>query len=621
MSGIVGIVNPDGKPADAGLLRRLTDALAFRGPDAQAVWHDGPAALGLALLATTDEAARERQPCSLDGQTWVTADARVDGRDDLIKHLGAAGRTGLRTASDAELILHAYSAWGEECVRHLLGDFAFAVWDGPRRRLFCARDHFGVKPFYYATTPGGGLAFSNTLDCLRDHPAVSERLNDQAVGDFLVLGFNHDPGTTTFADVQRLPPAHTMTWADGRVCLRRYWSLPAEGEARHRRGEDIVGQFRALLRQAVADRLRTRRIGIYMSGGLDSTSLAATARDVLAAGEADFDLRAYTTVWDHLIPDEERRYAGLAAEALGVPVHFFAADDYRPFEGWAGPGLRTPEPIDEPTARAFFDQADLVTAHGRVVLTGQGGDAALYPSPLYLMGLLRRLRWGRWLAEVGRYVRARRRLPPLGLRTQLQRWLGRRRRFAPYPRWLNLQFAERLQLRERWERFSVEAGSPHPTRARAHAALQSPYWVRLFESFDPGVTRRPLEFRHPFFDVRLLGYLLTLPPMPWFVDKHLLREALRGVLPDAVRLRPKRPLAADPLGELVRRGEVCWQDHLAPLDKLKYYIDVTEVRRAAAAPWRDARNAYALVAPLSLGYWSVNQSASLTQPEESHAFA
>ncbi len=617
MSGIVGLVNADGAPADADLLRRLTDSLAFRGPDRQAVWHEGPAGLGHTLLATTDEAARERQPGSLDGRTWVTADARLDGRDDLVKRLAAAGRTGLAGATDAELVLHAYAAWGEGCVEHLLGDFAFAAWDAPRRRLFCARDHFGVKPFYYAET-AGGLAFGNDLDCLRGHPAVSDRLNDQAVSDFLVLGYNHDPGTTTFADVRRLPPAHTLTWADGRLRLRRYWSLPDGGEPLPYRGEDSVEEFRELLRKAVADRLRTRRVGVFMSGGLDSTALAATARAVLAEGGPDFDLRAYTAVWDRLIPDEERRYAAQAAEALGVPVHFFASDDYRPFEGWDRPDLCTPEPIDEPTAKAFFDQADQVTPHARVVLTGHGGDPALAPSPAYLLGLLRRLRWGRWLAEVVRYARARRRLPPLGLKTALRRWLGRRRRHAPFPRWLNPQFAARLRLRERWERLSAEADSPHPTQPLAHAALRSPYWARLFEGFDPGVTRRPLEFRHPFFDVRLVGWLLALPPLPWFTDKQLLREALRGVLPDAVRLRPKRPLAGDPLGELVRRGEVCWQDHLAPLESLKYYIDVAEVRRAAAAPGGDA---YAVVPALSLGYWFLHHSAALTQPEESHAEA
>jgi asparagine synthase (glutamine-hydrolysing) len=620
MSGIVGLLSPDDAPVDGGLLRRLTGSLAYRGPDAQSVWQAGPVGLGHTLLATTPEAARERQPCSLDGSTWVTADARVDGRGDLVRALGADSHAGLGGATDAELILHAYAAWGEGCVHRLLGDFAFALWDGPRRRLFCARDHFGVKPFYYAT-PGGGLAFSNTLDCLLAHPAVSGRLNDLAVGDFLVFGFNQCPGTTTFADVRRLPPAHALTWSGGELRLRRYWSLPADGHLRYRRPEDYVEHFRALLRQAVADRLRTRRVGVYMSGGLDSTALAATARDLLAGGGAGFDLRAYTVVWDRLIPDEERHYSAAAAAALGVPVHYLAADDYRPFEGWGRPGLRTAEPTDEPLVAAFFDQIDRVVPHSRVALTGQGGDVALAPSPLYLMGLLKRLRWARCLTEVARFAWPRRRLPPLGLRTQLRSWLGLHERSAPYPPWLNPGFAAWLGLRERWEELSRGPRSPHPTRPRAHAALQSPYWVRLFEGLDPGVTRRPVEFRHPFFDLRLLDFLLALPPLPWFVDKELLRVAMRGVLPDAVRLRPKRPLAGDPVRELVRRGDVCWQDHLAPVEDLAYYIDVDEVRRMVDTQGWGARDSEAIVAPLSLGYWFRHLAPLLTNPEERHALA
>jgi asparagine synthase (glutamine-hydrolysing) len=620
MSGIVGLLSPDGAPVDGGLLRCLTGSLAYRGPDAQSVWQEGPVGLGHTLLATTPEAQRERQPCSLDGRTWVTADARVDGREDLVKALRADGRAGLEGANDVELILHAYAAWGEGCVERLLGDFAFAVWDGPRRRLFCARDHFGVKPFYYAT-PGGGLAFSNTLECLLAHPAVSGRLNDLAVADFLVFGLNQDLGTTTFADVLRLPPAHTLTWSGGELRLRRYWSLPADGRLRYRRAADYVEHFRVLLRQAVADRLRTRRVVVSMSGGLDSTALAATAREVLAGGGADFDLRAYTVVWDRLIPDEERHYSGVAAAALGIPVHYLAADGYRPFEGWGRTELRTAEPTDEPLVAALFDQVDLVVPYSRVALTGQGADVALYPSPLYLMGLLKKLRWARWLAEVSHFAWSRHRLPPLGLRTQVRAWLGRHRRTVPYPPWLNRGFAARLGLRERWERLSRGPHSTHPTRPRAHAALQAPYWVRLFEGLDPGVTRRPVEFRHPFFDRRLLGFLLAVPPLPWFVDKELLRRATLGVLPEAVRLRPKRPLAGDPLRELARRGEVCWRDHLALVEDLAYYIDVDEVRRTADAPGWDSRDSGAIVAPLSLGYWFRHLALLLTKPEERHALA
>ena len=198
MSGIVGIVNPGVMPVDEPLLRLMTDSLAHRGPDKQQTWLDGPVGFGHTLLSTTTESEDEAQPASLDG------------RAELVDQLASVARGGLREASDAELILHAYHAWAENCVEHLLGDFAFAIWDGPARRLFCARDHFGVKPFYYARI-GGAIVFSNSLDCVRLHPAVRDGLNELAIGDFLLFGFNQDPTTTTFADVTEPLPTLAAT--------------------------------------------------------------------------------------------------------------------------------------------------------------------------------------------------------------------------------------------------------------------------------------------------------------------------------------------------------------------------------------------------------------------------
>src|ERR1051325_888452 len=184
MSGIVGIVNLDGAPVDRELLSQMTDFLSFRGPDAQEVWVEDNVGFGHAMLRTTWEAKTERQPLTLDGKIWLTADARIDGRAELIAELEAKLRRKIepvelhgqasrltddsyhsngydsvaRTPNDAELILFAYEAWGEDCVKHLIGDFAFAIWDSRHRRLFCARDHFGVKQFYYAQV-GGAFIF------------------------------------------------------------------------------------------------------------------------------------------------------------------------------------------------------------------------------------------------------------------------------------------------------------------------------------------------------------------------------------------------------------------------------------------------------------------------------
>ena len=185
MSGIVALARTDGSPVEAPLLDRLTASRAFRGPDGLGTQGLGPIGLGHTQLATTPEAARERQPATLDGHVWITADARIDGRQDLIAELNRLVAADLDRATDVELVLHAYRAWGRACAEHLLGDFAFVIWDSPRRRLFAARDPFGVKLLYYAFGRGS-LVLSNTLSCVRAHPSVSDRLDASSVGNFLL---------------------------------------------------------------------------------------------------------------------------------------------------------------------------------------------------------------------------------------------------------------------------------------------------------------------------------------------------------------------------------------------------------------------------------------------------
>jgi asparagine synthase (glutamine-hydrolysing) len=209
LSGIVGIYDRSGAPVDQALLRALAHFLSYRGPDWRDTWSSGAIGFGHTLLRTTRESQLERQPASLDGQFFITADARIDCREELRikiaqKNYGTPGRT----ATDSELILHSYAAWGAECVEHLRGDFAFAIWDARKKLLFCARDHFGVKPFYYAEL-GELFLFSNTLDCLRQHPDVSERLNDAAIGDFLLFGLiatSRPPPSATSDDCPRRTP-------------------------------------------------------------------------------------------------------------------------------------------------------------------------------------------------------------------------------------------------------------------------------------------------------------------------------------------------------------------------------------------------------------------------------
>src|SRR5271155_158314 len=331
---------------DRALLQALAHFLSYRGPDWRDTWSNGPIGFGHTLLRTTRESQLERQPASLDGLFFITADARIDCREELRikiaeKNYGTPGRT----ATDSELILQAYAAWGVECVQHLRGDFAFAIWDTRKKLLFCARDHFGVKPFYYADL-GDLFLFSNTLDCLRQHPEVSGDLNDAAIGDFLLFGLNCDVATTTFRDIRRLPAAHTMTISSESLRIQRYWSAPTDGRIRYSRAEDYVEHFQVLMQAAVADRTRADRAGILLSGGLDSGTVAATARELSRSAGGTRDLRAYTVVYESLFRDEESAYAQETAKFLNIPIQIIPMDDVQPFERWDDPALSMPEPTD-----------------------------------------------------------------------------------------------------------------------------------------------------------------------------------------------------------------------------------------------------------------------------------
>ena len=333
----MGIYDRSGAPVDRTLLQALAHFLSYRGPDWRDTWSSGPIGFGHAMLRTTRESQIEQQPASLDGRFFITADARIDCREELRIKIAQKnyGTPGL-TATDSELILHSYAAWGEECVQHLRGDFAFAIWDARKKLLFCARDHFGVKPFYYAEL-GELFLFSNTLDCLRQHPEVSEELNDAAIGDFLLFGLNCDVATTTFRDIQRLPAAHAMTISSEGLRIQRYWSAPTEGRIRYNAWKITSNIFRSCCKRRWRTARVSDRVGILLSGGLDSSTIATTARELAGSAGGTADLRAYTVVYESLIPDQEGRYAREVADFLKIPLLSIPMDDLRPFERWEDP--------------------------------------------------------------------------------------------------------------------------------------------------------------------------------------------------------------------------------------------------------------------------------------------
>lgn len=618
MSGIVGIVNFDGQPVSRELLADMTGSLSFRAPDGNRIWIKDNVGFGHALLKTNSE-ENEPFPLTLDGETWLTAHARIDGRRELAKalsqHIPNLQKTVEEFPSDGTLILRAYQLWGKDCLQHLIGDFSFAIWDARRQQLFCARDQMGVGQFYYARV-NGTFVFSNTLNCLRLHPAVSAKLNEIAIGDFLLFGLNQDRTSSIYADIQRLPRAHLLTATGGDAHTREYWT-PSTTPVRYKSSSTYVERFKETLDAAVLDRLRSNQVAVAMSGGLDSSMIAATASAILKTTYASPELKAYCVAYGQAFPDDEKLYAGEVARALDIPIEYLEADLINQNTSPRTWGY-APEPFDvEPFYVVSDELLHRMSAGFRVGLTGWDGDTFMTESPKHMFyELWRRRKFGELSRALSSYVYFQRSPPPIGLRT----WWQRRRGLVkqpPYPAWIDQGFEKRLGLLERWRQVTAERDA-HPTRPYAFRNIDTPHWEALFARFDPGRTGLPMEVRHPLIDVRLVEYLLGLPVIPWILGKHILRESMRGVLPESIRTRRKTPLAGDPGLQLRYSRKVKEIDSFLPMPDVLNYIkrDAVPLLTTETDPaslWVNAR-------PFSLNQWfrnSYNDSnSSVEQPNE-----
>ena len=596
----MGLVQRNGSRADAELVRAMTDSLYFRGPDGCGTWSDGQAALGHAELRLSPEWRTQGQPFTLDGALTIVADARLDAREQLAAKL--SGGEGQRTADipDAVLIARAYAKWGESCVERLAGDFSFGIWDAQTKSLFCARDHFGIKPFYFAETAGDFL-FSNTFECLRMHPDVADELNEEAIGDFLLFGLNRNPDTTAFRDIQRLPPAHCMTVARGGIRRRRYWSAPTDGRIRYDREEEYVEHFRSLLNHAVAERLDGRRTGILLSGGLDSSSLAAVAKEIQAGAKSSGELRAFTVVANTKVEDEDRSLARETAEFLGIPQEEIALDDLQPFEQEKD-SAALPEPVSDPFWGGLFSQFRRVAASCRVALDGEGSDNLMHFEMWpYVKDMARRFEVREMASKVPAYLRVRGSILP-GIQRRIQEASGNHPDLVKYPEWINPEFERRMNLREKFDDWGHEpVHSEHPRAPKAHGSLSLPHWTHLFENENAGVTRAPVEVRFPFLDLRVVSFVLSVPPFPWMYKKRLLREAMVGKLLDKIRVRPKTPMTGDPLMTNLSQARREGLNKVQWMGETDRYVDRENVMRKL-----EEEKSFALssaIRPVCLNFW------------------
>lgn len=602
MSGFVGIVYFDGKPVDPNLLRRLTGYLAYRGPDAQEIWVEGSVGFGHTLFRSTYYCKDDHQPVvHQEGPLVLVTDARIDDRDNLRQQLEAKGYPVPVDAPASALIMAAYQAWGTAVSEHLLGDFAFALWDGHRRQLLASRDHFGMRMVHYAQLPHG-IIVSNEIRPILCHPEVSNQLDDRAMASFLLFGEHDrtDECLTPFAEIKALAPAAQLMATAAGPAIKSYWTFPLSGPVLHyRNDEDYAAHCRDILQTAVKDRVQAPKVVAALSGGLDSTTASALCVNLMAAGQGPQEFRAFTAARSK--EEEEFTFAHSVATSLGVEHHLFDVSGFKLLNPW----IPTIVPFSNQTPAQGRAGTRLSASLGQVLLTGRSADNVLWPWSLTVMAQLRTA----GLPATWRAVKTLRRefnhKPPLG--TGLQAWLKGDRGPAPaepftgypYPTWLNPDFEKAAQLPEMWTSFWTTITQP-PTSQR-HVMYQS-LIDQNWHAHSAGIDQdfAPAELVDPYLDLRAIAFFASLPPLPWFYRKYILRLAMRDRLPPGVLKRPKTP-AGDLHSHHFQQPDVDWIDQWQPCPELDRYV-----KREAVPVLTKANNPgriYVDIRPLMLNLW------------------
>ena len=482
---------------------------------------------------------------------WLVGRMRLDDRERLRARLASRLGPDGPVVTDAGLCLHAYAAWGEGCVDHLAGDFAFVVWDEARQCLFAAGDRLGKRTLFHARVGALGL-IGDSLDWIAQQGGGRAGLDEYWIADFLTLSWSREFHRTVYRDVSRLAPGHSLVWSAAGARLSRYWRLEVPEPLYLDRPGAYTERFRDLLALAVADRLPRGKVGIAMSGGLDSTALAAVT---VSCTSDPRRVIAHCEHYEDLMHIEEDRFATMAARHLGIDLSIERFDDMAYDPQWQSRGIRSAEPTPEIVNAACVRDINLgLSRRATVWLEGEGPDNALaFDRDAYLAWLFRRRSWRRLFGAVFDYAAVK----GVGGWTQtLKRRFVRPRDpvDAPVlPPWLNPAFVERLRLVERCRDLGEGGDTSHPWHPGAMASFTSPIWTDAFTGYDFQESLAPVCWRHPFLDLRVLHFMLSVPPVPWAWKKDLIRKAMRGRLPKPVVERPKTPLAINVRAELVRR--------------------------------------------------------------------
>ncbi|MBE9053154.1 lasso peptide isopeptide bond-forming cyclase [Nostocales cyanobacterium LEGE 11386] len=624
MSAIFGVYYLDGQQINSATLGKMAEVLAHRGSDGADIWMQESVGMGHRMLWTTPESLLEKLPLvNRPGNLVITADARIDNRDELICALQLNDQPSAKI-TDSQLILSAYETWGEYCPEKLLGDFAFVIWDQRRQILFCARDPMGIRPFYYYRS-SQIFAFASEIKALLCLSEVPRRLNELRVGQYLSRVFE-DREITFYEDILRLPAAHSLIVGYETKQTRRYWSLNPSQELRLSSNQEYAEAYREIFTKAVSCRLRSAfPVGSMLSGGLDSSSITCVARDILTQQKQE-KLHSFSAIFPNLQAEylrliDERFYVDLVVAQEGIIPHYIEADEISPLtdhdkifwhmdEGFCAPNLYL----------NWIIYRKVRENNVRIVLDGIDGDTTISHGQYYLTDLIRTFKFKRFLKETKAYA-SRFHQPWMqviwrwGMQPLIPEFIER---MIDKPIWadkaINPAFAQQINLSEYFQEQQKSIDIPITAREIHWHSINSGLIQYGLEIADKLSSAFSVSLAFPFCDRRLMEFCLAIPPEQkcssgW--TRLIARRAMAGILPPELQTRiSKANLGASFKPKLLEfEQKILGEIIIKQPEIIEKYVDITALRatyyRYLSDPMQE-QDAMTVYTAINLAIWLQN---------------
>ena len=531
MSGICGIIRFDDQIVKKEEMQKMLDAMQNRGNDMEGIWVDGNVGFGHKMLWTTPESLHENQPFLSENSNFlITADVRIDNRDELFKQF-EIDENGFDVVTDISLLLRAYEKWGEECPKYLLGDFAFAILDKIKKKIFFAKDHIGIRPLYYYFDKHF-FCFSSEISPIFSISDIKKLPSYNSMKTFLKsTTLKYDK--TFYENIRRMSPAHRMVLNKGKIKISRYWFPEAIHINKSITFQEASKQFRTLLQKAVYVRLRSAYpVGCALSGGLDSSSILCIAAEYkLSNSLTPFSLRYGSFECD------ESYYSNIVANSLNMDVQMIHVDKLDYEKEYTLKNYLQEFP-DWPTYGSFMGTLPLAkkvqSQNIRVYLTGQGGDHVAAGNLFLLADYLKTFQLKKLYQELSHLGWSKYIIKKYIIRPNVPKFIIKVRDI--------LIGKKREYILEQTSLFKDIDLKNKPLSFREDLGYISDQFNAFWtdSTIYHNIEKFNIESRHPYFDIRLVEFCLSLPAEYKFKDgisKRILREALKEVLPEEIRMR------------------------------------------------------------------------------------